>query len=736
MDIQQALALYREAGRVVLPIPLGSKRTAVSDWSNPSRQQFEVGPDDNIAWRLDDLIDVDLDCTEARAMASILLPTTFARSGRPSAGIPSHWFYSAADAEYQKFEDPMSGVLLELRASHKFYTMVPPSLMPTSRDGFPTERLAWFGHNGSIGTSAPPKVEGPTLQRACVLLAVACLLVRGLGRYGFGHEARLEVAGFLLRQNCTEDEVIQICRAVSGPTENAEFDDIVPVVRTTAAKLTANSKKVAGGPKLAERMGESGKARVMAIAKWLVSDSDVNMPEGMFPLTEAGDAEHFARLNARIVRYNWRIGDWLYFDGQGWVMQAGGQLDRLTLESMRDRLKSAAAEIADPKVRDPALKWAMTGESWVRRSHLLQSARSVVPLADEGREWNWDLDPWLLGTPSGVVDLRTGEVRNGRPEDRITYRTRATWEPDAKCPTWDRTINEVFDGDEALIGFFDRFVGYSITGDCREEALVVCYGDGANGKGTLMNTIAWMLGDYADNLPFSTFEKRPEHIGESGQSNDIAKIVGKRFVMSSETDKMARLNEAKIKQLTGRDPVTARFLYKEYFTFIPMAKFWLATNYKPSVQDDSNAFWRRILLLPFTQSFIGREDKKRKHKLYEELPGILARAVRGTQQWIERGLDSPKMVTAATSDWQKQSDVLGPFLEECCVIANDAHVQSKQLYHAYLRWTQHTREKPMPPQIFYSRIDKVYGKEVAGRNTIYHGIGLPDGHGEDTQWPL
>ena len=369
-----------------------------------------------------------------------------------------------------------------------------------------------------------------------------------------------------------------------------------------------------------------------------VGSAKYQPPADTFPLTEAGDAEFFAAQNADTVRFDHRRGRWLLFDGNVWVPQTSGEIARLALEAIRGRQRAAIGD-------KDHLRWAIGGESRRRQTNMLALAENIVPIADAGD--SWDLDSWLLGTQNGVLDLHTGTLRQGRPEDRITMQVRPSFDPTAACSVWDQTVAAIFNGDKELIAYFDRFTGYSLTGDCREESLAVCYGDGANGKGTLMNTIGWLLGDYADDLPFSAFELQ----SRAGIPNDIAKIVGKRFVTASETAVTVRLNEARIKALTGRDPITARLLHQEFFTFQPVAKFWLATNHRPEVRDDSEGFWRRIHLIPFTASFIGREDRTLKDRLREELPGILARAVQGCLAWQRDGLNPPAIVSDATNDY-------------------------------------------------------------------------------------
>ena len=392
-----------------------------------------------------------------------------------------------------------------------------------------------------------------------------------------------------------------------------------------------------------------------------------------FPATETGDAEFFAECNADTVRYDHRRGRWMVFDGTIWVPQASGQIGRLAIDTVRARQRAAVGD-------KDRMRWAIGGEARKRQTNLLALAQNINPIADAGD--CWDLDPWLLGAENGIVDLRTGTLRPGCPGDRITMRVRTVFDPSACCPVWDQTVGEIFQSNADLVGYFDRYVGYSLTGDCREESLAFCCGDGANGKGTLMNTLGRLLGDYADDLPFSAFELQ----SRAGIPNDIAKIVNRRFITASETGETQRLNEARVKALTGRDPITARFLHKEFFTFQPVAKFWLATNHKPDVRDDSEGFWRRLHLIPFEASFVGREDKTLKDRLRGELPGILARAVRGCLAWQREGLNPPEIVRAATKAYRADSSPLARFTEECCVLREGARTTFGELFKAYVKW--------------------------------------------------
>ncbi len=389
-----------------------------------------------------------------------------------------------------------------------------------------------------------------------------------------------------------------------------------------------------------------------------------------------------------------------------------------TVTVMRQRQKSAWNE-PDAEAKKRAFKWAVDGESSRRISNALREARAIPPIADDGL--NWDVDPWLLGAQDGVVDLRIGRGRKATPEDRVTMRARVPYDPSAACPLWIATLASVFNYDDDLIDYVWRAFGYSLSGDCREECFFVNWGEGGNGKGTVMNTMAWVLADYADNLPFASLEATDR----TSIPTDVAKLVGRRFVTASESSGDAvHLNEARIKALTGQDPITARFLHKNYFTFQPVAKFWLASNLKPTVKDESEGFWRRVHLIPFTQSFIGREDKTLKQRLRDEAPGILAWAVRGCLEWQAHGLNPPPAVLAATKTYREESDPLAAFFADRCVFVGN--VQASVLYGAYKQWAEQCgfKHKEYLTLTAFGRLIKKRFNVAEGRHTTYLGVAL------------
>ncbi len=340
----------------------------------------------------------------------------------------------------------------------------------------------------------------------------------------------------------------------------------------------------------------------------------------------------------------------------------------------------------------------------------------VRPIADAGRDW--DGDPWVLGAPNGVIDLRTGQLREGRRDDRITMSAGVPYDPRAVCPRWEQFIREIFNHDEELVTFVQRAAGYSLTGDTSEQCLFLCHGTGANGKSTFLRTLAAVLGDYGHSMPFSTVELHQR----AAIPNDLAALVGRRFVTASETNDGTRLNESRIKALTGEDAISARFLHAEFFTFVPVAKFWLAVNHKPVVRDDSYAFWRRIRLIPFLQTFPG--DKTLAAALRAEGKGILSWAVRGCLEWQQEGLPTPAAVSEATAAYQVESDPLQAFLDEAIERAPDCETAAADLYDAYRRWAeQHglTERERLTATAFGRKLGERFEfRRVNGRKLYQH----------------
>lgn len=456
-----------------------------------------------------------------------------------------------------------------------------------------------------------------------------------------------------------------------------------------------------------------------------LDDADDDDEEPLrFPRTDAGNGELFAHLYGDRLRFDHRRKRWLVWAGHWWQPDADAQVRLLAKQAARQRYQQAAI-IDDLKDREKAAKWSIDSESRMRMDATLSLAQAEPPIADSGERW--DTDPWLLGVANGVVDLRTGQLRAGRQDDRITMHSAVAFDPGAKCPRWEMFLQEVFASDEGLADYIWRAMGYSLTAITREQVLFISWGSGWNGKSTFKAVQENLLGDYAANTPFSTLE----YSGRYSIPNDVAALHGKRVVTASEINEGRRLNEARIKALAGEDTMTGRFLYGEHFTFKPQAKFWLSVNHKPLVNDDSSGFWRKVRLLPFSQSFEGRCDPHLETKLRAEYPGILAWMVRGCLEWQQRGLEAPDIVKAATLEYRTESDPLAAFIAEACTLNPDATTKASNLYKRYKSWAEDSglgdRER-LSSTKFGAVLGSRFTKRHTEHGTFYDGIdGLGSG---------
>lgn len=441
---------------------------------------------------------------------------------------------------------------------------------------------------------------------------------------------------------------------------------------------------------------EAKRRRTAAIEAWL--------PER----TDLGNAELFALLHADRIRHVRERREWLHWRDGRWRRDTGGEAERAAKATARERMRRAIDLPAGDEQRQ-ALKWALASqsESRIRATLSLAATEPEIVLGAE----EMDADPWLLGCGNGTLDLRTGELREAKPGDLISIGTDVPFDPDAGCPRWLRFLEEVFRGDEELIGFFRRFSGYSLTGDTREHVLVVFHGLGGNGKTTLIEIEKRMLGQHAVTASFDSFHRAR---GDRGPRNDLARLHRARRVVASESGEGRRLDEATVKQLTGGDTVTARFLYGEHFEFKPQFKLVLVTNHRPRVAGDDEAIWRRLRLVPFEECFTGREDRDLAATLEAELPGILAWAVEGCLEWQRLGLGEAEAVTRATREYREDEDTLGAFLAERCILG-EGEVVTADLREAYEGFCGELGERPLGP--------RVLGKQLARRGVQRGGTG-------------
>lgn len=331
-------------------------------------------------------------------------------------------------------------------------------------------------------------------------------------------------------------------------------------------------------------------------------------------------------------------------------------------------------------------------------------------------------DPWVMNVGNGVVDLRTGELSPHDPARLLTKIAGADYFPEAEAPIWKRVVAEAMP-DPDVRGFLQRALGYCCTGDVGEQKLFIPYGTGGNSKTTLMEGARNALGDYADQAdPELLLARRDAH------PTGIAKLRGKRFVVTSENDEGSCLAEGTVKRLTGGDRITARHMRQDFFEFPPTHKIWMMTNHRPQVRGTDHGIWRRLLVVPFEVTIPEEhKDKKRAAKLNAERHGILAWLVKGCLQWQRVGLDEPVSVMMATHAYRAENDVVAEFLGDCCTFSEGAVTAAASLYSAYLTWCAANGESVRSQRDFGQRLtERGLGRVKQGPQRRWHwrGIGL------------
>lgn len=390
--------------------------------------------------------------------------------------------------------------------------------------------------------------------------------------------------------------------------------------------------------------------------------------------TEDGLSAAFTRHYGENWRYCALWGKWLVWTGVRW------NADQVLFVS---HLARGICRTASLKADSSRLKGKLASSATI--SAVEKIARSDPKHASTAEEW--DADTWALNTPGGVIDLRTGQLREHRRDDRMTKVTTAT--PQGDSPTWRAFLNDVTGGDPELIAYLQLMVGYCLTGSTSEHALFFLYGTGANGKSVFVNVITTILGDYAANAPMDTFmESRNDR-----HPTDLAGLRGARFVSSIETEQGRRWNESKVKAITGGDKVSARFMRQDFFEYVPQFKLVIAGNHKPSIRNVDEAMKRRLHLIPFTVTIpTERRDGKLTEKLLKERDGILAWAVEGCLRWQKQGLKAPAIVVSATEEYFEGEDALGQWIDERCEQHPDARIATSDLFADWREWAERAGE--------------------------------------------
>jgi putative DNA primase/helicase len=451
-------------------------------------------------------------------------------------------------------------------------------------------------------------------------------------------------------------------------------------------------------------------------------------------LLDVGNGRRLAIRFGEQLRYTSGWG-WLVYDGRRWLRDDIGTAVRMVKATLEECLAMVD--------QTPYGFWSRMEEEYgcslkefkaiIQSSFSRGKIESALAMAQSepnitARVEEFDQEGWLLNCKNGVVDLTTGTLRPHDPQLYITqlvahdYPVEGSPEANRGCPRWEAFLLEVCCGDQDLVDFLQRAIGYTLTGDTREQKLFFLYGDGANGKSTFLEVLRYLLGDYSTHLSFEALLKSRNQSPEQS----FAHLPGKRYATASEAGEARSWNEEAVKSITGGDTVRAKVLYQDTFEFRPVAKIWLAANDRPRIEGVNEGIWRRFFLIPFTAEIpLERRDPNLLQALKDEAPAILAWAVRGANRWYREGLrNAPASLNAAIEEYRSDNDAVARWMADCCDVGQ-AHFDagSTDLLTSYNTYAKANHERELTQTAFGTRLAKATIGKAKFRLTKSRGTG-------------
>lgn len=433
-------------------------------------------------------------------------------------------------------------------------------------------------------------------------------------------------------------------------------------------------------------------------------ENESRRPRRRYMNTDYGNAERFAAQHSAVVRYCAPRRKWLVWALKRWAWDETGEVMRLAKKTVRSIYGEAQAETKDDDKRKEISKHAAKSESAERISAMIKLATSEPGIAVMPDEL--DRDPWKLNVANGTIDLRTGKLLPHDRRDLITKQSPVAYDPEARSPIFEQYLYDATGGDDSLEAFLRRVAGWTLAGVASEKKFGFLYGPPDSSKSTFLDTLASMLGDYAQAADFTTWIEQAYGGGNRG---DLVRLAGARLVTSSEVAKGAKFDEALLKRVTGGDPITAAAKYESEITFRPTFTLLLAANDAPKLRDDDEGAWARVLRIPFSHAIPpDRKDPKFRLRLTDPQdagPAVLAWSVRGCLEWQRDGLGTAPAVEASTEAYRQEMDRLAGFLESWCEFGPYFRVRHKLLRDTYLRWcAEHSVKTPLDARELAKRL--------------------------------
>ncbi|MGL5243703.1 MAG: phage/plasmid primase, P4 family, partial [Sarcina sp.] len=407
---------------------------------------------------------------------------------------------------------------------------------------------------------------------------------------------------------------------------------------------------------------------------------------GGFNWSDVGNAERFIALYGKDSIFNCNSGKWYNWNGVFWKEDIEFETEYLFRNMIRKFQRAIPSieretERETKKAHNKALGFVLKCESDGKIKAGLNQAKTF-----RGMHFiESDMDNYLFNTPNITLNLRNMEIKEHNRRDLITQCSSQDYNKDSYCPNWNRFLNKIFLGDEEIINYIQKAVGYSLTADMKEQCLFMLWGGGCNGKSTFVRALEDVMGTYAATIKGKTLM---ESKGDEGARGDLARLTNKRVVIASELQEGQVFDEPLLKVLSAGETLPVRFMYQEEFMLKPKFKLWIMTNKKPTIKGNDYGIWRRFRMIPFKYKFTDEEKDSDFYEKYlePELEGILNWAIEGFVKWKEEGFKTPLQVTESIADYKNEMDQVARYLEDCCITEQDLEIKSSELYNEYRSW--------------------------------------------------
>jgi poxvirus D5 protein-like len=436
---------------------------------------------------------------------------------------------------------------------------------------------------------------------------------------------------------------------------------------------------------------------------------------------DTGNADRFIDRYGNLYKYSYIANKFYIYDGMKWKVDDKGSIRKLIdemIESIKNEKVLHSEDVTEEEAREVFQKYYKKTRGTQAKKNIMNELMHRRPATPD----EFDKDDMLLNVANGYIDLTSRELYKHDINKMFSQITNTDYTEKMQPAVWLDFLNDIFAGDKAVIRYIQKALGYSLTGSTREQIMFILFGKGRNGKSIFVEVISEILGDYSNNMQAkSLMVKKNDNI-----NTDIARLSKARFVTSSEPNEGFRFDEGLIKQLTGGDKVTARFLYAEEFEYTPKFKIWVSTNHKPIIRGTDDGIWRRLVLIPFdVQIPEEKVDKDLKYKLLREAPAILNWMAEGAYMWMQEGLAMPEKLKEASKDYRNEMDVIEQFIEDECKRVDDGKEKANELYELYKQWANNNGNYKMSNKDFGIKMKEKFKYKKTNSGMFYFGLKIP-----------